>query len=158
MGTIVIRAIAGGALAGTEARHPLAMMAGSGALLGLAVGDALGAPATMDASIRSLRRHGRHVQVGLLLGDAAGAPVPWDLVVGRELRLLGSHGMAAVDYPAMLAMVADGRLDPGRLVGHRITLDEAGPVLAAMDDPATPAPARGLEAARACPVRAEVRA
>ena len=105
-----------------------------GAHVGL---DALGAPATLDASVRSLRRQGRHVQVGLLLGAAAGAPVPWDLVVGRELQLLGSHGMAAVDYPAMLAMVADGRLDPSRLVGSVITLDEAGSALAAMDDPSS---------------------
>lgn len=105
-----------------------------GAHVGL---DAVGSPATLDASVRSLRSHGRHVQVGLLLGDAAGAPVPWDLVVGRELELFGSHGMAAVDYPAMLAMVADGRLDPARLVGSVITLDEAGAALAAMDDPSS---------------------
>jgi alcohol dehydrogenase len=105
-----------------------------GAHVGL---DALGSPGTLDASIRSLRRHGRHVQVGLLLADAAAAPVPWDLVVGCELRLSGSHGMAAVDYPAMLAMVADGRLDPARLVGSVITLDEAGAALAAMDDPSS---------------------
>ena len=85
--------------------------------------------------MRSLRRHGRHVQVGLLLAEAAGAPVPWDLVVSRELRVCGSHGMAAVDYPAMLAMVADGRLDPAGLVGSVITLDEACAALMAMDDP-----------------------
>lgn len=105
-----------------------------GAHVGL---DALGSAATLDASVRSLRRHGRHVQVGLLLGDHAGAPVPWDLVVGRELSLSGSHGMAAVDYPAMLAMVADARLDPARLVGRVITLDDAGDALAAMDDPSS---------------------
>lgn len=109
-------------------------LTGEGVHVGL---DALGSSATLDASVRSLRRHGRHVQVGLLLGDAAGAPVPWDLVVGRELRLLGSHGMSAVDYPAMLAMVADGRLDPARLVGSVISLDEAGAALAAMDDPSS---------------------
>jgi alcohol dehydrogenase len=45
--------------------------------------------------------------------------------------------MSAVDYPAMLAMVADGRLDPARLVGSVITLDEAGAALAAMDDPSS---------------------
>ena len=107
-------------------------LTGEGAHVGL---DALGAAATLDGSVRSLRRHGRHVQVGLLLAEAAGAPVPWDLVVGRELRLAGSHGMAAVDYPAMLDLVADGRLDPARLVGPVITLDEAGAALMAMDDP-----------------------
>ena len=125
LGAVVALPAHGAALAVQE-------LTGGGAHVGL---DALGSPATLDASVRSLRRHGRHVQVGLLLGDAAGAPVPWDLVVGRELQLLGSHGMAAVDYPAMLAMVADGRLDPARLVGSVITLDEAGAALAGMDDP-----------------------
>ena len=109
-------------------------LTGDGAHVGL---DALGSAATLDASVRSLRRHGRHVQVGLLLGDAAGAAVPWDLVVGRELRLAGSHGMAAVDYPPMLAMLANGRLDPARLVGRVISLDEAGAALQAMDDPSS---------------------
>ncbi len=111
-----------------EAVHDLT---GGGAHVGL---DALGSTATLDTSVRSLRRHGRHVQVGLLLGSHAAAPLPWDLVVGRELRVLGSHGMAAVDYPAMLAMLAAGRLDPGRLVGPVIGLDQAGAALMAMDD------------------------
>jgi alcohol dehydrogenase len=109
-------------------------LTGGGAQVGL---DALGSAGTLDTSVRSLRRHGRHVQVGLLLDDAAAASVPWDLVVGRELRIAGSHGMAAVDYPAMLAMVADGRLDPARLVGSVISLDEAGGALVAMDDPSS---------------------
>ncbi|SDV02810.1 alcohol dehydrogenase [Microlunatus sagamiharensis] len=129
------RALELGASAAVEAEgaaEAVQEVTGGGAHVGV---DALGAPATMAASVASLRRHGRHVQVGLLLAEAAGAPVPWDLVVGRELRLLGSHGMAAVDYPPMLAMVADGRLDVARLVGSRIDLDEAGPALAAMDDP-----------------------
>jgi alcohol dehydrogenase len=85
--------------------------------------------------VRALRRRGRHVQVGLMLGDAARAPLPWDLVVARELEIYGSHGMAAADYPAMLAMVADGRLDPRRLLGDVVPLDGIGPALAAMDAP-----------------------
>ena len=120
------------ALPAERAAAAIQELTGGGAHVGL---DALGSPATLDTSVRSLRRHGRHVQVGLLLAEAAGAPVPWDLVVGRELQLSGSHGMAAVDYPAMLAMVADGRLDPAGLVGPVITLDEAGAALMAMDDP-----------------------
>ncbi|HEX3588852.1 MAG TPA: zinc-dependent alcohol dehydrogenase family protein [Pseudonocardiaceae bacterium] len=95
--------------------------------------DALGSPATAVASVRSLRRRGRHVQVGLLLGDAATPPVPMDLVVARELELYGSHGMAAHEYPAMLAMVADGTLRPDRLVGAVIDLAEAGAALVALD-------------------------
>ena len=31
-----------------------------------------------------------------------------DLVVAHELELYGSHGLAAADYPPMLALVASG--------------------------------------------------
>ena len=107
---------------------------GGGAQVSL---DALGSAATLASSVRSLRRRGRHVQVGLLLGPAAAPPVPMDLVIARELEIYGSHGMAARDYPAMLAQVADGTLRPGLLVGQVIGLDQAGAALAAMDSPAT---------------------
>jgi alcohol dehydrogenase len=118
--------------AGGEAPVDVVEITGGGVHVGI---DAIGSAATAEASVRSLRRRGRHVQVGLMLGDAARAPLPWDLVVSRELEIYGSHGMAAADYPAMLAMVADGRLDPRRLVGAVVSLDEVGAALAAMDDP-----------------------
>jgi alcohol dehydrogenase len=101
--------------------------------------DALGSPTTAAASVRSLRRRGRHVQVGLLLGKAATPPLPMDQVVAQELEIYGSHGMAAADYPAMLALVADGTLRPDLLVGNVIGLDAAGEALAAMDRPAAAA-------------------
>ncbi len=94
--------------------------------------DALGSPATAVASVLGLRRRGRHVQVGLLLGDAARPPLPMDRVVAWELEIYGSHGMAAHEYPAMLARIASGSLRPDRLVGRRIGLDEAPAALAAM--------------------------
>jgi alcohol dehydrogenase len=101
--------------------------------------DALGSPATAVASVRCLRRRGRHVQVGLLPGPAATPPIPMDLVIARELEIYGSHGMAARDYPPMMSMVADGRLRPGLLLGRVIGLEEAGAALAAMDKPASTA-------------------
>jgi len=107
-------------------------LAGGGAHVSV---DAFGSPATAAASVRCLRRRGRHVQVGLLLGPDAAAPLPMDLVIARELEIYGSHGMAARDYPAMLAMVAEGTLRPDRLLGEVIGLDGAGAALAAMDRP-----------------------
>jgi alcohol dehydrogenase len=96
--------------------------------------DALGSPATAAASIAGLRPRGRHVQVGLL-PEALGWPqLPMHLVVGRELELLGSHGMAAHGYPHLLELVAAGRLAPGRLVTATIGLAQAGPALAAMGE------------------------
>jgi alcohol dehydrogenase len=62
-----------------------------------------------------------------------------DLVIARELEIYGSHGMAARDYPPMLAQVADGTLNPGLLVGEVIGLEHAGTALAAMDRPPTTA-------------------
>jgi alcohol dehydrogenase len=94
--------------------------------------DALGSPATAVASVLGLRRRGRHVQVGLLLADAARPPLPMDRVVAWELEIYGSHGMAAHEYPAMLARIASGALRPDRLVGRRIPLDDAPAALAAM--------------------------
>ncbi len=94
--------------------------------------DAFGSEETLEASIESLRRRGRHVQVGLL-PEAAGRPtVPMARVVWLELSLHGAHGMAAHDYEPMLDLVASGPLRPGLLVTNVITLDEAPEALMAM--------------------------
>jgi len=86
--------------------------------------DALGSPATCWNSIACLRKRGRHVQVGLLLADHAATPVPMDRVVARELELLGSHGMQAHAYDALLDMIVAGKLRPDRLIGRRVALEE----------------------------------
>lgn len=101
--------------------------------------DAVGSPVTAVASVNSLRRRGRHVQVGLLLGDDSTPPLPMDRVVARELRINGSHGMPAHQYAELLGLVADGTLDPERLVGSVIGLEDAGAALAAMSGPPTTA-------------------
>ena len=92
--------------------------------------DAFGSTATALASIGGLRQRGRHVQVGLLLAADAVLPVAMGPVVARELEILGSHGLAAAGYPPMMDLLASGALDPGRLVGQVIGLDEAGRALA----------------------------
>ena len=69
--------------------------------------DAVGSPAACRTGILSLRRRGRHVQVGLLPPAAGRAEVPMERVIGWELDVLGSHGMGAADYPALLAAKAD---------------------------------------------------
>ena len=97
--------------------------------------DAFGSGVTASAAVRSLRRRGRHVQVGLMFGDDRRAPLPWELVLAHELRILGAHGMAARDYPQMLDLIASGRLQPRRLLGSVITLEQAGHALMAMDEP-----------------------
>lgn len=102
--------------------------------------DALGHPATALASVLGLRRRGRHVQVGLLLAEQARTALPMDRVVGWELEVYGSHGMAAHEYPAMLERVARGELRPDLLVGRTIGLDGAGAALASMSEPGSHLP------------------
>lgn len=87
--------------------------------------DALGHPEILTNSISSLRKRGKHIQVGIMESGKHSAPVQIDKIIGRELKIIGSHGMQAYRYPEMLAMIADGRLEPEKLTGERVTLDQA---------------------------------
>ncbi|WP_369259507.1 zinc-dependent alcohol dehydrogenase family protein [Streptomyces sp. R35] len=104
-------------------------LTGGGAHLSL---DALGSPVTCAASVNGLRRRGRHVQVGLLPSPTGSTPVPMSRVIGLELELIGSHGMAAHAYPGMLELVRAGALRPDLLVTSTIALDAVPSALAAM--------------------------
>ncbi|HEX8498725.1 MAG TPA: zinc-dependent alcohol dehydrogenase family protein [Actinomycetales bacterium] len=101
--------------------------------------DAFGSEQTCADSVRSLRRRGRQVQIGLLPPVSGHPRVPMDRVIAYELDLLGSHGMAAADYPPMLELVATGALRPDRLVTRTIGLDELPAALAALDGAAAAA-------------------
>lgn len=95
--------------------------------------DALGSRVTCYNSIACLRPQGRHVQVGLMLGAHADPPIPMGLVIARELQVMGSHGMQAHRYGAMLDLIQTGRLQPQLLVEQTIVLSAAPAMLMAMD-------------------------
>lgn len=92
--------------------------------------DALGSEATAGASVLSLARGGRHLQLGLLLTPTGQTAMPMARVIAWELDLLGSHGMAARDYPEMLAAVASGALNPSLLVAREVGLEAGTKALA----------------------------
>jgi alcohol dehydrogenase len=54
-------------------------------------------------------------------------------VIAWELDLLGSHGMAAADYPDMMALIESGSLQPQRLIERTIGLREAAALLPTFD-------------------------
>ncbi len=120
------------AINGAEADVPDAIrdITKGGAHLSL---DALGHPTTMTNSILCLRPRGKHIQVGLMLGEHADPAVPMSKIIGQEIELVGSHGMQAHRYGAMLDMVASGKLDPARLVGDKISLADAPEALMNMN-------------------------
>lgn len=81
-----------------------------------------------DAAIAALRRRGRHVQIGLLPG---GAHVSMDVVIAKEIDVLGSHGLSAREYPELLrelphAAVASMIARHERLEGAQHALDALG--------------------------------
>jgi len=94
--------------------------------------DALGSAQTAANSLRSLRRRGRHVQVGLLAGSEFQPRLPMELVIGRELEIYGSHGLAAADYGPLLELVVTGKIPVREMVRRTISLDEAPAALAEM--------------------------
>lgn len=95
--------------------------------------DALGHPVTCVNSINCLRKLGKHIQVGLLLAEHATPPIPMDNVVANELQILGSHGMQAFRYNAMMALILSGKLQPEKLLGKTIALEDAIDAMVDMD-------------------------
>lgn len=95
--------------------------------------DALGHPALAFNSISCLRKRGKHIQVGIMEAGSHQTSIPMDLVIGRELEILGSHGMQAHKYPEMFELIGNGRLNPEKLVGKTVSLNEGAAQLTNMN-------------------------
>ena len=67
-----------------------------------------------------LRRGGRVVLVALYHGDP---PVNFDLLVNRELEVVGSRGKNAQSYRTALRLMADGRIDTESFVSEVLPLE-----------------------------------
>jgi alcohol dehydrogenase len=89
--------------------------------------DAVGDPRVVEQAITLLRPRGRHVQIGLLPGEQP--VIPMSRVLSQELQVLGSHGMAAHEYPDLLSLVSAGSLRPDLLVARTVGLDGAAQAL-----------------------------
>jgi alcohol dehydrogenase len=94
--------------------------------------DGLGSAETCSNSILCLRKRGRHIQIGLLAGENYRPPVPMERVISWELEILGSHGMQASKYGELFDLISAGKLDPGKIVGRTVALEEAPGILQGM--------------------------
>jgi L-idonate 5-dehydrogenase len=120
------------------ARPPLdiavAVGASSGVVVGTPAADGLdgyemdvaiessGSPAGLATCVRAVHRGGRVVSLGLL--PPGEVPVPANLVVTRELELVGTFRFHT-EMPAVLAAIADGSLVTGPVVTHVRPLTDA---------------------------------
>ena len=82
--------------------------------------EASGAPPALRQALHLLRPGGTVVQVGSLPAEVE---VPGNLIMKRELRLVGSFRFAYV-FPAAIELAASGRIDLKRLVTRTFPLDQ----------------------------------
>jgi len=87
--------------------------------------DALGSTETCNNSIKCLRKKGKHIQVGLMNGNDSESPIAMGQIIFKELEILGSFGMQFHKYPEMLAMIESGKLEPEKLIGRTISLEDS---------------------------------
>ncbi|MFA9503911.1 zinc-dependent alcohol dehydrogenase family protein [Natrinema thermotolerans] len=97
--------------------------------------DALGVADTCKNSVNSLGTRGSHVQVGLTTGEEEGQiELPVDVMTMQEIDFHGSFGMPLVRYEELFKLIAQGTLEPSKIIGERLSLDELPETLASMDD------------------------
>lgn len=100
--------------------------------------DALGIADTCVNGILSLAKSGRHLQIGITTKNEAGyIRLPVDLMVYKELQMIGSVGMAPHRFESMVPLIAQGKLAPGRMVSGEISLSEVEGVFESMTRSAT---------------------
>ncbi|MEM1373414.1 MAG: zinc-binding dehydrogenase [Pseudomonadota bacterium] len=96
--------------------------------------DALGIAATFEASLRSLRKLGRQVQVGMPTGPSETVRLPLlELVYARQLSLHGMRGLGAGGFTPLLELIEAGKLDLAPLIAGRIGLGEVQGIFEQMD-------------------------
>ena len=100
--------------------------------------EALGIPATVNASLRCLRPRGRHVQVGMPVGHTARMEVDMSAVYQGNLAMIGTRGMPSWRYPSLFSLIAGGAVDLSPLVAREVKLSDLGAELAAFDGPTPP--------------------
>jgi propanol-preferring alcohol dehydrogenase len=99
----------------------------------LAIGG-IGVATLVEAAVLSLCKGGRLVQVGLTSQAERGyVGIPLDHIIEAEIEIAGSVGNPHVDYPRLLGLVETGVLQPARIVGQTLPLEQASGVLDAMD-------------------------
>jgi succinate semialdehyde reductase (NADPH) len=96
--------------------------------------EALGSAATFDTALQMVTDGGAVVVIGIAPAGVTGS-VDLARLARRKLRILGSYGgRPRTDIPALVDLVARGRLAPSRLVTRHFSLDQADAAYQALAD------------------------
>lgn len=100
--------------------------------------DALGIAETCVSAMLSLAKSGRHLQIGITTKNEAGyISLPVDIMVYKELKMIGSIGMSPHRYASMIPMIVDKQLTPGKMVSGEISLSQVESIFESMTKSAT---------------------
>ena len=132
-------------MAGDDTAAEIREITGGGAHVSV---EALGIPATVNASLACLRPLGRHVQVGMPVGHHARMEVDMSAVYQGNLALYGTRGMPSWRYPSLLSLITSGKVDMAPLIAREVALSDVSAELAAFDGPTPPGVAVVTEFAR----------
>ncbi len=88
-----------------------------------AVLEVVGSPATIELSFSMLRRGGRLCLVGY---SSAPAVLPAHRVMFLEYTIIGSLGCRPADYPRVIELVREGRIQLDPVVTAEVSLEEIG--------------------------------
>jgi len=95
--------------------------------------ESSGTSAGLGACVRAVRRGGRVVSLGLLPpGDS---PFPGNLVVTREIELVGTFRFQQPQFREVLDALADGSLQTGPVVSHVLAATEVAEAFPLAGDP-----------------------
>ena len=109
-----------------------AMLAGGGCDVAV---DALGIETTCRNAMDSLGKRGTHLQLGLTTGEEEGeVPLPVDEMVFTERDFVASFGMQPNRFAEIFEMMGSDKLDPSKIIGDTVALDDVPEVLESMSD------------------------
>jgi 2-desacetyl-2-hydroxyethyl bacteriochlorophyllide A dehydrogenase len=104
----------------------------SGAELDLVV-ETAGAPVAVELATELCRPGGRALLLGIA-GEGRTLTLPSDLLVGKDMTLIGSIAYRASTWSRVVALLAEGGLDLDPIVTHRFPMSEFEEAVRLMDN------------------------
>ena len=66
--------------------------------------------------------------------------LPMNEVIARDLSIIGSHGMGVSGYQKLLALIAEGTINPSTIAPSLIPIEDVHDAMTAMGTSKIPAP------------------
>ena len=95
--------------------------------------ETAGVPEAVELATQLCRPGGRAVLLGIA-GEGRTLTLPSDLLVGKDMALIGSIAYPAATWSRVVELLADGVLELDRIVTHRFPIGDFEDAIALMDD------------------------